>query len=530
MGPLPDVTGLHADGSTVALQIQGVSKDGSGSSRVQLRRAGGAGVGFAEGGDDSGSDGAAAASRPAASRAARAGSVDSGDQHDMHVSDEDDNDHGGGRYPQQQQQQQQQRGSAAGARFAIGSGAGRGAAAGRRLQNEDADDMDNEDAEDEGDWPRLQSGAGLAAGRGGGFRRAEDGLNPRQQQQQGGWRQQGRAAAAGYGAPEDAAAADAFEERGDDDAGSVGGWEGPAVLEQQQQQQQLEVGGGRRLSGGSEAESETQGGLDAASMSEAGEDDDNADITCDWRRAKRLRRIKQQLDSPLARMALNRFWRGMWLAAGVLLAAHIICFSILAVIVKSRQTDVFGVQQMAYAVDKSQMIMLRNNMVSKCGMPDFESMDVCSVKQQKIYLDKLLANVENLNYYHNGLFLGFNLKKVHKMADKRLLDWWRLPKHTETFFFDSVGGGNITTNTSLWDMGNKYIYAAREVGYAAAHGTKGAALEALRDWQYVAENGMGSVFHGYAQSLDMYVRFCWAELGKMGSLMIGLLVAEVTEF
>uniref|UniRef100_A0A383WMJ1 Uncharacterized protein n=1 Tax=Tetradesmus obliquus TaxID=3088 RepID=A0A383WMJ1_TETOB len=37
---------------------------------------------------------------------------------------------------------------------------------------------------------------------------------------------------------------------------------------------------------------------------------------------------------------------------------------------------------------------------------------------------------------------------------------------------------------------------------------------------------LGSVFHGYAQSLDMYVRFCWAELGKMGSLMIGLLVAE----
>jgi hypothetical protein len=34
-------------------------------------------------------------------------------------------------------------------------------------------------------------------------------------------------------------------------------------------------------------------------------------------------------------------------------------------------SDVFGVQQMAYAVDKSQMIMLRNNMVSKCGMPEF---------------------------------------------------------------------------------------------------------------------------------------------------------------
>jgi O-antigen ligase len=56
-----------------------------------------------------------------------------------------------------------------------------------------------------------------------------------------------------------------------------------------------------------------------------------------FRRAKRLRRIKQQLDSPLARMALQRFWRGMWLAAGVLLAAHVLCFAILAKIVRERQ-------------------------------------------------------------------------------------------------------------------------------------------------------------------------------------------------
>jgi hypothetical protein len=56
------------------------------------------------------------------------------------------------------------------------------------------------------------------------------------------------------------------------------------VLQQQQQQQQGEVGGQRRLSGaGSEAESETERGLDAASMSEAATDDENADITCDWR-------------------------------------------------------------------------------------------------------------------------------------------------------------------------------------------------------------------------------------------------------
>jgi hypothetical protein len=67
------------------------------------------------------------------------------------------------------------------------------------------------------------------------------------------------------------------------------------------------------------------------------------------------------------------------------------------------------------------------------------------------------------------------------------------------------------------------------MGFVATHGTVGAALEEQRDWTYVAENGLTSVFRGYAMSLDMYVRFCWSELGKMGSLMIGLLVAEVRD-
>jgi hypothetical protein len=73
----------------------------------------------------------------------------------------------------------------------------------------------------------------------------------------------------------------------------------------------------------------------------------------------------------------------------------------------------------------------------------------------------------------------------------------------------------------------RYIYAARELSFVATHSLSGHDLEAQRDWKYIAENGLTSIFYGYALSLDMYVRFCWTELGKMGSLMIGLLVAEV---
>ncbi|KAF6262350.1 hypothetical protein COO60DRAFT_649798 [Scenedesmus sp. NREL 46B-D3] len=428
----------------------------------------------------------------------------------------DDEDAAGHRLHEQQQRQQQV--VAAGARFAgraaAGAAAGRGS--GRVGRGVASTRQWLRRVKGTGHGCRVRTGRLWHVGFGGQAQRLqrklpEAGLQP---PQQGGWRQKGGAAAAGYGA-----AADGYA---DDDAGSAAGdCEGPAALEQQQ-----EPGHQRRLSGaGSEAESETERGLDAASMSEAG-DDENADITCDWRRAKRLRRIKQQLDSPLARMALLRFWRGMWLAAAVLLSAHVVCFAVLATTVKSRQTDVFGVQQMAYAVDKSMMIMLRNNMVSKCGMPEFMSMEVCSAKQQALYLVKLIANMQQLTYYHKGLFLGFDPNALSTMADPRLMSWWRLPLHQEVFFLDGAARGNLTSSTSLWDLGNKYIYAAREVGFAATQGLAGAALEDQRNWKYVAENGMESIFKGYANSLDMYVRFCWHELGKLGSLMIGLLVAE----
>jgi hypothetical protein len=35
-----------------------------------------------------------------------------------------------------------------------------------------------------------------------------------------------------------------------------------------------------------------------------------------------------------------------------------------------------------------------------------QSMDVCSAKQRAMYLDRLISNMNQLSYYHTGLFLG----------------------------------------------------------------------------------------------------------------------------
>ena len=52
-------------------------------------------------------------------------------------------------------------------------------------------------------------------------------------------------------------------------------------------------------------------------------------------------------------------------------------------------------------------------------------------------------------------------------------------------------------------------------------------LENLRWWQYVMKNGRDSLYHAYSVSLDLYVLYCWSQLGGLAGLLTGLLVAEV---
>lgn len=75
----------------------------------------------------------------------------------------------------------------------------------------------------------------------------------------------------------------------------------------------------------------------------------------------------------------------------------------------------------------------------------------------------------------------------------------------------------------------RFIAAAQEVNYAAkVLKVGGEQMEQMRFWQYVVKNGKDTLFSGYAASLDLYVLFCWSQLGGLSGLLTGLLVAEVS--
>lgn len=75
---------------------------------------------------------------------------------------------------------------------------------------------------------------------------------------------------------------------------------------------------------------------------------------------------------------------------------------------------------------------------------------------------------------------------------------------------------------------HRFISAATEVNYAySSLKLDGAQMEDLRFWQYVMENGKETLYKAYAISLDLYVMFCWDQLGGLASLLTALLIAEV---
>lgn len=76
---------------------------------------------------------------------------------------------------------------------------------------------------------------------------------------------------------------------------------------------------------------------------------------------------------------------------------------------------------------------------------------------------------------------------------------------------------------------HRYILAAKEVNYAyKVLNYDGQTLESTRSWKYVFQNGKEFLYQAYAVSLDLYVLFCWDQLGGLATLLTGLLVAEVS--
>jgi hypothetical protein len=114
------------------------------------------------------------------------------------------------------------------------------------------------------------------------------------------------------------------------------------------------------------------------------------------------------------------------------------------------------------------------------------------------------AHFRRLEILHQGEYLGFNgLRAIKKPVLNAL---WHDPSVTITEYLDAehpeVGTPVVE---SLFNLGMKFLVAAREVAFAAAQDS--ASLNTNRNWLFMVDNGPGALARSYLYSLNLQVCF-----------------------
>lgn len=109
---------------------------------------------------------------------------------------------------------------------------------------------------------------------------------------------------------------------------------------------------------------------------------------------------------------------------------------------------------------------------------------------------------------HQGLYLGFG--SLRSMSSPRLYELWHTPELDATVFYNSSDYTQGTNETmSLFNLGDLFTSAARDVQYAALHPdsnqAQGGPLSHNRQWMFLQANGPEVLHHAYLTSLNYMV-------------------------
>eukprot|EP00775_Hariotina_reticulata_P009651 gene9651-9811_t len=280
--------------------------------------------------------------------------------------------------------------------------------------------------------------------------------------------------------------------------------------------------GAASLVSGSQSAGDVGEGLEGASV--AGDADD--ELVTDWRRAKRLKKLNRMMTCSAAQTAADRFKKHVYVLTAMMLLMHVLCFGILYTEVNARYQTAYEVGDMAKAIVRSQMAVMRSNLVQKCLSPLFSNMWVCSPAQVQGYLSQMEEYYTTLRSVHQGLYLGYD--KLKQFSDSRLMKLWTYTPQAEINFLEETVNGThvfVTHHATLWEMVNRFLQYLLDVRFNAQ--ALGYNLVLTPYWNYILKNGPDAIFQGYSHSQDYFVDYAWNQLGSLQYVLVALLVVEV---
>ncbi|WIA20263.1 hypothetical protein OEZ85_006098 [Tetradesmus obliquus] len=246
------------------------------------------------------------------------------------------------------------------------------------------------------------------------------------------------------------------------------------------------------------------------------------DLAVDARRSKQLRRLGGLLSGKVAQAATHTWRDHSRLLLLVALVAHVACFAALSGQLHRRHQNMQDVSNISKLLTSTQQAVLRMRFMQKCYMPAYQKYWVCNKSKRTHYAQQLGDNMEETNVYHHALYLK-------GWKDARLQDYWTNKQLNDVKFVPRLGNSNATNvringTQTLWDMGNKVVAAGRELQFAAD--SVGVAMLNTTYFQYLLNNIPGSLFAGYAWSLDTFVDYTLADLASLSSIIIVMMVVE----
>ncbi|GIL50772.1 hypothetical protein Vafri_6912 [Volvox africanus] len=248
-----------------------------------------------------------------------------------------------------------------------------------------------------------------------------------------------------------------------------------------------------------------------------------SEYVIDARRGRLLKSLSKLLLGPALMTHIDRLRLQSYFLITIMFIAHIISYCIITSLIKTEHNYVYSVHRQAMAMDRSQLIIVRSVAGAFCERENVtEKVSVCA-NSLNYTLGKLKTNIALMEEYHQGVYMGFETHKVARL-EQNVYDIWTQHGFDYHVYMDTAPPQVVVAQAGAWQLGNRFIAAAREATYL---------LPILRDnyklhrtYQFIKTNGLGPLFEGYASSLDMLVDAAWLSISKLKTDLLITLVVE----
>ncbi|KXZ48338.1 hypothetical protein GPECTOR_28g744 [Gonium pectorale] len=252
-------------------------------------------------------------------------------------------------------------------------------------------------------------------------------------------------------------------------------------------------------------------------------------------RGRRLKRLLKLLSGRQIHRGVARLRLHVLIVIGCMLLVHLVCFLLLIIYINKQKQFIVEISAAGEAIDRSHFTAMYTRAIEAATRSaGFSPSDI------PILADRLTSDVDHLEYLHQGMYLGF--KGLRRSPSAKLNDLWDEPQWNMTQYQDTKVPSYKSMMVTLWNLGNDFISAVREVAfYASANKlyissgtnatvTGGAGtnvtLTTNRFWLFVRANVGESLYVGYLRVLNTLLLLAQDNIAMLKVILITLLLIE----